>query len=359
MRTLPGKLLVASAGVVLALAWDGGASAQFAHHPFAVGANEGAIGHQNAIGTWLLGQESRFYLGLTQAVRAARTSVAGALSLAGLSFAYGIFHAAGPGHGKAVITSYMVSNEVALRRGILIALLAALLQGLVATALVGLAALVFHATAQRMTAVAETIEFASYLCIVALGLVLCWRKGWLLFAAVSPEPIAAPFAIAMSAAPGPVVAFGARRGRGSSGFMADDGLRLHPDECECGRAHMPDPGQFSGRRLDLKAAALAVMTAGARPCSGAILVLVFAIAQGIFVAGIAATFAMALGTAVTTAALAIAAVHAKSFAVRVSGRGSHRAAVVGRVVEVLAAACVLLFGLALLGAWFGGGHSAA
>ena len=52
--------------------------------------------------------------------------------LIGLSFAYGIFHAAGPGHGKAVISSYMVANEVALKRGILLSFVSALMQGLTA-----------------------------------------------------------------------------------------------------------------------------------------------------------------------------------------------------------------------------------
>ena len=115
------------------------AAAQLAHHPFAVGASEGAVGHQNALGAWLLGMESRFYLQLTHAVRLTKESAAGAAGLVGLSFAYGVFHAAGPGHGKAVLTSYMLSNEVALRRGLVIALLAAILQGLVATAVVGIA----------------------------------------------------------------------------------------------------------------------------------------------------------------------------------------------------------------------------
>ena len=50
--------------------------------------------------------------------------------LVGLSFAYGIFHAAGPGHGKAVISSYMLANEVALRRGILLSFVSAFLQAL-------------------------------------------------------------------------------------------------------------------------------------------------------------------------------------------------------------------------------------
>ena len=77
---------------------------------------------------------------LVGAMRAIKQSPYGFFGLAGLSFLYGVFHAAGPGHGKAVITSYMISNERALRRGIIIAFLAAIFQAIVAIALVGLAA---------------------------------------------------------------------------------------------------------------------------------------------------------------------------------------------------------------------------
>jgi len=345
------------------------ALAQLVHHPFAVGASEGSVGHQNALGAWLLGMESRFYLQLTHAVRATKESTGGALTLIGLSFAYGIFHAAGPGHGKAVITSYMVSNEVALRRGLVIALLAAILQGLVATAIVGVAAFVFNATAQTMTAASQAIELTGYVGIVALGLLLVWRKARVFVGvlrqerssrrgvAAAPEPSFATFAFAPAGPAMRIATFepgfaAPRRGR----FVADDGAsRVHGVDCDCG--HMPDAAVLADARFDWRAAGLAVLTAGARPCSGAILVLVFALAQGIFAAGIAATFAMSLGTALTTGALATFAVFAKDLAVRVSGAGSPRAALVGRAVELAAALAVLLFGLALLAAALGGVHA--
>jgi nickel/cobalt transporter (NicO) family protein len=68
--------------------------AQGVHHPFAVGINEGAVGAQG-IGGWILGQEAGFYRLLSGAIRAAKQSGAAAWGLAGLSLAYGIFHAAG------------------------------------------------------------------------------------------------------------------------------------------------------------------------------------------------------------------------------------------------------------------------
>ena len=92
----------------------------------------------------------------------------------------------------------------------------------------------------------------------------------------------------------------------------------------------------------------AVFTVGIRPCSGAILVLVFALAQGLFWAGIAATFAMGLGTAITVAAIAVLAVSARGVASRLSAARDGGGALVMRGIEFAAAGLVLLFGLGLL-----------
>ncbi len=110
-------------------------------------------------------------------LRAIPHSPAALGALIGVGFLYGVAHAAGPGHGKAVIASYMMANELALRRGMALALFAALLQGAVAVAIVGVAALVFGATAARMNALADLLASASYLSVAALGAWLSWRKG--------------------------------------------------------------------------------------------------------------------------------------------------------------------------------------
>jgi ABC-type nickel/cobalt efflux system permease component RcnA len=75
-----------------------------------------------------------------------------------------------------------------------------------------------------------------------------------------------------------------------------------------------------------------------RPCSGAILVLVFALAQGLFWAGIAATFVMGLGTAAS----------ARGLAQRLSAGREGGGALIMRGIEFGAAGLVLLFGLGLL-----------
>src|SRR5206468_8100203 len=99
--------------VLLVIATADSSLAQTMRHPFAVGASETGGASAGIMG-WLLAEQSRFYLLLTSTMRAIRTNASASWTLAGLSFAYGVFHAAGPGHGKAVIASYMVANERAL-----------------------------------------------------------------------------------------------------------------------------------------------------------------------------------------------------------------------------------------------------
>lgn len=307
-------------------------------NPFAVGANEGSVGAGNAFVAWLLAQQSHFYRAVTGAAREAKSSMAGFWLLAGLSFAYGVFHAAGPGHGKAVMASYMIANERALKRGLVLTFLAAVLQGLVAVVIVGVAALVFNATATRMTEAAQAIEMVSYAAVAALGLYLVWTKGGALARAIrarAPEPT-----------------FATAGGAPTSGRFTCDAVEPgHVHDASCGHFHAPDPADL-GEGFSWSSALATIVAAGARPCSGAILVLVFTLAQGVFLAGVGAVAAMSLGTAVTTGALAAIAVLAKGVALRLAGGAEGRGALIARGAEFFAALVVLVVGIALLGgAW--------
>src|SRR4029077_1637454 len=97
--------------------------------------------------------------------------------LMGISFAYGVFHAAGPGHGKAVISSYLVANEETWKRGITLSFASALLQAFVAVAVVGIAAALLGATAGTMKRAVWWIEIVSYGLIALMGARLLWVKG--------------------------------------------------------------------------------------------------------------------------------------------------------------------------------------
>lgn len=306
--------------------------AQGVHHPFAVGVNEGAASPANGFSAWILAQESSFYRLLSGAIKAAQQNGTAAWGLVALSLAYGVFHAAGPGHGKAVIASYMFANERALRRGIAIAFGAAVLQGFSAITVVGISAVIVKATAQNMRAAINAVEIASYAGIVLLGALLLYAKGAALLGALRSAPlIAVPAGVPHPAAVPAVCSSDHAHGPG------------------CGHAHAPDPRSLLSS-FSWKTAILTAITAGLRPCSGAILVLVFALAQGIFPAGVFSVAAMSLGTALTTAGLASAAVSLKRLSVKYSKPGSHRLLIAGRVFEFLAAAAVLALGLVLLAA---------
>ena len=319
------------------------------------------------IAGWVLGKQARFYQELAGMIRAARNNGSALWGLMGISFVYGIFHAAGPGHGKAVISSYLVANEETWRRGITLSLASAVLQSLTAITIVGVAAVLLGATAKLMSDTVNLIETASYVLIVLLGARLLWVKGRGFFAALRDlKGERAGYAHAdCNHAPGANCSLSRettprQNSPPSSGqdFAAANapahfhchGDHHHREELDVipwGHAHGPEPEQLAGPggwRRGLSA----VVAVGLRPCSGAIIVLVFALAQGLFWAGIASTFVMGLGTAITVGAVATLAVGAKGLAKRIAQKPAGRGGVLMRGLEFAAAGCVLTFGVLLL-----------
>jgi nickel/cobalt transporter (NicO) family protein len=282
---------------------------------------------------WILTKQSEFYREMSSTIRAAKSDGSAVWTLLAISFAYGIFHAAGPGHGKAVISSYLVANEETARRGIALSFASALMQALVAVAIVGISAWLLNATAKTMCGAERAIEIASYALIAAFGARLVWTKGHGFFRALQARQ-----APAMA-----VASHDHDHGHHHHDHHHDD----HVHDEHCGHSHGPTPDQLAGPggwRRGLGA----IFAVGIRPCSGAILVLVFALAQGLFWAGVAATFVMGLGTAITVATIAVIAVSAKDLARRLSAGRDGGGALVMRGVEFGAAGLVLLLGVGLL-----------
>jgi nickel/cobalt transporter (NicO) family protein len=127
------------------------------------------------IGGWLIAKQAIFYRALAGMIR--KTDGSAFWGLLGISFAYGIFHAAGPGHGKAVISSYLFANEETWRRGITLSFASAIMQSLTAVAIVAIAAILLGATAKLMGDTVRVIEIVSYGLIALLGARLLWVKG--------------------------------------------------------------------------------------------------------------------------------------------------------------------------------------
>ena len=329
--------IVALAAIVLV---DGVLHALLAQNPFGgprPAAPEPQVG---GIVGWLLAKQSEFYREMSATIRAAKSDGSAVWTLLAISFAYGIFHAAGPGHGKAVISSYLVANQETARRGIVLSFASALLQSLVAVVVVGVCALLLNATAKTMCGAEKAIEIASYTLIAAFGARLVWTKGGGFMRALqAPRPV-------------PAMAAGHHHHHdpGYDHHYHHHVHHHHDDHVHdehCGHSHGPTPDQLAGpggwqRGLG------AIVAVGLRPCSGAILVLVFALAQGLFWAGVAATFVMGIGTAITVATIAVIAVSAKGLAQRLSAGREGGGTLIMRGIEFGAAGLVLLFGLGLL-----------
>src|SRR6202171_5293892 len=169
-------LTVGVAVVVTMLAFDSAVHLLMAQNPFG-GPRPPAEPQAGGIVGWLLAKQSEFYREMSSTIRAAKSDGSAVWTLLAISFAYGIFHAAGPGHGKAVISSYLVANQETARRGIALSFASALMQSLVAVLIVGICAWLLNATAKTMCGAEKAIEIASYAMIAAFGARLVWTKG--------------------------------------------------------------------------------------------------------------------------------------------------------------------------------------
>ena len=300
---------------------------------------------------WILAKQAEFYRMMSGTIRAAKADGSAAWTLMGISFAYGIFHAAGPGHGKAVISSYLVANDETWRRGVVLSFASAILQAFTAIAVVGIAAVLLGATAKVMGDTVRVIEIVSYALIILIGLRLLWVKG------------RAFVAVAAAATRHDHHAHDHAQHDAHEAHHHDAGHRHHhawPWQRPCastsrsrrrglglGPRARAGAAELTGRHW-LKRGLAAIVAVGLRPCSGAIIVLVFALAQGLFWIGVASTFVMGLGTAITVAGIATLAVGARGLAGRLAKAKPGAGMIVVRGLETAAALVIVAFGVLLL-----------
>ncbi|MGJ8514897.1 nickel/cobalt transporter [Carnimonas bestiolae] len=264
-----------------------------------------------------------------------------ATALALLSFGYGVFHAAGPGHGKAVITSYLATQQRHVGRGVALSMLAALLQGVVAIAVVSVLVLGLGFATLRAVASTRYLELLSFALVMALGLwlmVRAWRKLQRL-----KQPPARFAGLQWQARP---AGLNAPLAQGSA-------MPIAGEACHCCGGHHVDTTELGvSWRDDL----LAVLAMGMRPCSGALLVLGVAALMGQWLIGVLAVLAMAVGTGLTVSLLAVLTVFARTLVLRLmAGKAAPRQqqwAMAGCWVALAGGAVLVLVGGSLVwAAW--------
>jgi len=308
------NLLVAAAIVVLAA----GLAVPFSALP------DGAPGLWSGLVLEMQTVQRDLHRQLAAAMQAVQAEGAAAAStLVVISFLYGVFHAAGPGHGKVVISTYILTQESQLRRGLLLSLVSSLCQGLTAILAVTATAVLLGFTLRQAQGTAIALETVSYGLVALVGLTLvASRAQRLLRRRRGPMP----------------------RGRGDAPHHAPGHHHEHdgagPD---CGHAHGPSRRDLDAP-LSWRGLAGMVASIGLRPCSGAVLVLLVAYSLGLHWAGVGAVLAMSLGTAITVSLLATLSVYARKGALRLAAVIPDRAARLSIALDLVA----ILGGLVIL-----------
>ncbi|WPU24104.1 nickel/cobalt transporter [Cedecea neteri] len=212
------------------------------------------------------------------------------LSLLSFSFAYGVLHALGPGHGKIVIGTWLATHPSKIKSSLGLTFAASLLQGLVAIALVVVVLGVLALPSRQLHLSSFWLEKGSYLLVGILGLLLSWRALGRLRVQLRRKPK----------------------------FTSFTPHHVHDATCGCGHQHVPDEKQLAAGS-DWRARLMIVLSMGMRPCSGAIMVLLFSKVIGVFSWGVLSALAMAAGTSITISGLALLVHSFRALAVRLSG----------------------------------------
>ena len=213
------------------------------------------------------------------------------LMLVAFSLAYGILHALGPGHGKVVIATFLATHPTRLKTSLRLTLLASLLQGSVAIALVTLMLVLLQTSSRQLHLSSSWLEKGSYLLVIALGLWTGLRSLRALWRQLQP-----------------------RRGVRIYALHAH---HHHSAHCGCGHAHLPDAQQIA-EAVSVKTQLLLVLSMGLRPCSGAIMMLLFSRVIGVYAWGVLSAAVMALGTALTITAIGLTVQRARTLAQRLT-----------------------------------------
>ncbi|MCH2158492.1 MAG: hypothetical protein MK096_06915 [Oleiphilaceae bacterium] len=265
------------------------------------------------------------------------------LALISLSFSYGVFHAIGPGHGKAVIMTYVGTQGASVKKGAALSFAAALLQSIVAIILVSVIGQMLQFTFGEVQTMGEQLTQVGYALVMSLGLYILLKSGNKLRKVVS---------ISHSSAH-------SHHEHHDHAHPHDHHSHAHQHEhhshhehyahdacCGCNHAIEVKDDSTWLQNLTL------VFSMGLRPCSGALIVLTYAYLVNAYGFGIVATLAMGLGTGISIALIAAGTVFARGFFERLLNASESSSTAVfshfGLYLQIAGGALLIAFGWGLL-----------
>jgi ABC-type nickel/cobalt efflux system permease component RcnA len=220
------------------------------------------------------------------------------MTLAGFSLIYGVIHAIGPGHGKIVITTYLATHPSRLKSSLKLTFASAIVQGLVAILLVSVVLGVLQLSSRQLHQSSFWMERGSFILVMLLGLLLCWRalkRVWQTIKSLRRAPAMKIHSLSP---------------------MGSE-THVHDEHCGCGHQHVPSDQQLQAGG-DLRTQIAIVLAMGLRPCSGAIMVLLFSKVIGVYSWGVISAITMAIGTSLTVSLIGVLVFYSRELAVKLS-----------------------------------------
>ncbi|CDT49979.1 conserved membrane hypothetical protein [Vibrio coralliirubri] len=285
--------------------------------------------------------------------------------LIGFSFIYGMLHSLGPGHGKVIVSTYLATHPTKAKASLVLTVVSAFLQALVAILLVSVLLWGFSASMRAVNDKANMFVSLSFALVAVVGALICWKalkniytamrkpklkvKAITTLATDTAAPILArsPMALRSSiSAPSPIIG-------ATSAMQAAD--HTHADhshaDCGCGHQHVADADAIN-KASTLREYAGIIVTIGVRPCTGAIMVLLFANMVGLYWMGVLSAFAMAVGTALTTSLIAMMTLTGKHLVKRYLAAGNKNSNAslksAGHYLQLFGGILLVLIGLLLM-----------
>jgi nickel/cobalt exporter len=223
------------------------------------------------------------------------------LSLLGLSFVYGVLHSVGPGHGKMIVTTFLATHPTKIKHGLLLTILSAFMQAIVAVLLVTILLLFFNNSMRDINNKAAELITLSGLIMAVLGIVIVFHA---------------------------VKTF----------FQQKMTNHQHQEFVSAEQLN---------KAVSWQAYLGIVVSIGIRPCTGAVMVLLFANMIGIYWLGVSSALLMAMGTAITTSSIALLTISGKKVINRYLSRDEHTPSISNMVVQLIGGGLLILFAFVL------------
>jgi len=239
-----------------------------------------------------------------------------------LSILYGALHSLGPGHGKLIVTTFLATHPSKVKHSLILTIVSALMQAVVAILLVSILVFLFNNSMRDVNGKTVELISLSFLIMALLGAFIIFRalkKLYTTFKSTQVEHV--------------------------HHDHHEHDHHDHDGHC-CGHKHFASAEEINNATT-WQAYAGIIVSIGIRPCTGAIMALLFANVIGIYWLGVVSAFMMAIGTAITTSTIALLTISGKKMINGYLNHNGNKNATRSTLLQLTGGVILLLLGLLL------------